>query len=77
MKVTTLTQLKAVNASRLRLSLEETSKFIHSFKNSILFEQSFISETASLTKVHAKINFRESIVLTSQIACQVSKLIKT
>lgn len=74
MKATVLAQWKTALANRVRLSWNDTAESLCKLKQFVLFEQKFLSDTASHVQLHKKINGRPSVVLTSQLACQVAKL---
>ena len=75
MKRATLAQLKTASNTGLRLTSSQADPFLGELEEAVLVEQSFESQTSSsMARLHARINFRSSIVLTSQLLCQVSTM---
>ena len=74
MKRATLAQLKTAFKTGIRLTSSQADPFLAQIEEAVLVEQSFESQTSSVARLHAKINFRSSIVLTSQLLCQVSTM---
>jgi hypothetical protein len=70
-----LAQLKTSFRAGIRFSSSQINEcIVVGLKQSVVFDQLFESETASLTRLHVKINVRSSIVLTSQILCQLARM---
>ncbi|CAF4240604.1 unnamed protein product, partial [Adineta steineri] len=74
LEVSTSVQIKDALKASLKLSQSEVADIMNAIKMDIRHEQSFVAELASTTHILTKLDNTASIVISSKVAHQLTKL---